>query len=125
MLFPDPGTIGVFWESDNVDDCDKRYAVQSVTFSMISYYYNDPRSCYSPPHPSIQPPSYTPKISDSPSSNVTILLSCPPLSSSYWCLKLYATVCGGMGVLLTSLWVVGHTYVLYQTEDKDLGIQRF
>jgi hypothetical protein len=31
----------------------------------------------------------------------------------------------GMGVLLSSLWVVGHTYVLYHTEDKELRIQRY
>ena len=30
-----------------------------------------------------------------------------------------------MGVLLSSLWVVGHTYGLYQTEDKELRIQRY
>ena len=71
------------------------------------------------------PPSYTHHSSLSPSSGVTILLSCPRLSSCSWVLKLYAKVCGGMGVLLSTLWVVGHTYVLYQTEDKELRIQRY
>ena len=81
---------------------------------MIAYSYNEPRSSHPPPPPR-----------PSPSSGVTILLSCPRLSSCSWVLKLYAKVCGGMGVLLSTLWVVGHTYVLYQTEDKELRIQRY
>ena len=95
---------------------------------MLAYSYNDPRSTQpSPPtlDPSIHPPSYTRHSSISPNSGVTILLSCPSLSSYSWVLKLYAKVFGGMGVLLSTLWVVGHTYVLYQTEDKELRIQRY
>ena len=92
---------------------------------MLSYSYTDPRSSHPPPpppHPSLPPPSYTPTAR--PSSDLTIQLSCPSLSSCWWCLKLYTMVMGGMGVVLTSLWVVGHTYVLTQTEDKDLRIHR-
>ena len=94
---------------------------------MLAYSYNDPRSGLPPlpPDTYIPPPSYTRHSSISPSSGVTILLSCPRLSSCSWVLKLYAKVFGGMGVLLSTLWVVGHTYVLYQTEDKELRIQRY
>ena len=91
---------------------------------MISYSYHHPRSSHlPPPHPSVPPPSYA--ATTRGNSDVTILLSCPSLPSCWWCLKLYTMVVGGMGVVMTSLWVVGHTYVLIQTEDKDLRIHRY
>ena len=104
---------------------------------MISYAYIDPRSPVlhplhsspidiphsspAPPHTSLPPPAYTRRCSIAPSSQVTILLKCPRLYSCRWCLKLYAMVCG---VLFSTLWLVGHVYVLSQTEDKDLRMQR-
>ena len=95
---------------------------------MISYSCIDQRSSYPIPpplHPSTPPPSYTRDSSISPSSGVTILLSCPCLSSYSRCLRLYGAMCGGTGFFLSSLWVVGHTYVLYHTEDKELMMQRY
>ena len=94
---------------------------------MIAYSYNDPRSSDpppSPPDPEAPPPSYTRHSSIPSSSRVTILVSCPNLSSWSWLLSLYGSVCGGMGVLLSSVWVGGHGYVLHHTVDKDLRIQR-
>ena len=91
---------------------------------MISYSYNDPRSPPPPAHPSLPPPSYTrvPQICEN--DQVTILVKFPRLSSCKWCLKLYTTVCGGCGALFSFLWIVGHVYVLCQTEDADLRWQR-
>ena len=120
---------------------------------MISYSYNYPRSSISihsspvsinhhlslspphpspphpppsstPPHPSIPPPAYTRHCSISPSEGVTILLKCPSLSSFSWCLRLYAMVFGGMGVIFSILWVVGQGYVLGQTVEAELRAQR-
>jgi len=98
---------------------------------MITYSYSDPRSCYPPPpppHPALPPPSYTEhQRSKSESSNeqVTILLRCPPLSACFWCVKLYSTVLAGCIILLSILWVSGHSYVLYQTEEANLRVQRY
>ena len=77
------------------------------------------------PHPSIPPPAYTRHCSTSPSEGVTILLKCPGLSSFSWCLRLYAMVFGGMGVIFSILWVMGQVYVLAQTDDTDLRAQRW
>ena len=101
--------------------------------STISYSYNEARSSVLPPlhsspldipHPSLPPPAYSRRCSISPSTGVTIVLSCPRLSSCRWCLRLYAMVFGGCGVLFSILWLVGHVYVLSQTQEKDLRIQR-
>ena len=94
---------------------------------MLSYSYTDPRSNHPPPpppHTDMPPPSYSHKNTDPSNSEVTILLSCPSLSSCWWCLKLYTMLVGVIGVVMTSLWVLGHTYVLAQTEDKDLRVHR-
>ena len=113
--------------------------------TMITYSYSDPRSCYPPPpppHPALPPPSYTEhqrfkypllKVhhqfdfrskSESSNEQVTILLRCPPLSACFWCVKLYSTVLAGCIILLSILWVSGHSYVLYQTEEANLRVQR-
>ena len=76
-----------------------------------------------PPHPSFPPPAYSHHSSPA-REGVTIIVKCPSLNSSWWCLKLYATVCGGMGAILSSLWVLGHGYVLFHTESRELRIQR-
>ena len=102
----------------------------SVLPPLPSYLLNPPQSSsppphpsLPPPHPSIPPPAYTPQ-STSHSEGVTILLKCPRLSSCSWILRLYATVCGGIGVIFSILWLVGHCYVLGQTDDHGLRIQR-
>ena len=41
-----------------------------------------------------------------------------------WCLKLYCLVFGGLGTILSFLWVVFHFYVLGETDSVDLRIQR-
>ena len=68
------------------------------------------------------------KLSSSKSDDgdsVTIMLKCPRLSSYIWCIKLYATVCGGCGTILSFLWLIGHFYVLSQTQDSELKTQRY
>ena len=90
---------------------------------LPSYIYSPPHPSPPPPHPSLPPPAYTSQLS-SQREGVTILLSCPRLSSYSWCLKLYAMVMGGVGVLFSVLWVVGHGYVLGQTEESSLRMQR-
>ena len=55
---------------------------------------------------------------------VTILLRCPPLSGCLWCVKLYSTVTAGCASLFCLLWVLGHLYVLGQTDDSSLRTQR-
>jgi len=98
---------------------------------MITYSYSDPRSCHPPPpppHPSLPPPSYTEHQSPSPvtgSERVTILLRCPPMSACVWCVKLYCTVLAGCLSLFSFLWVIGHTYVLAQTDESSLKVQRY
>ena len=76
------------------------------------------------PHPSLPPPAYSRHPSITPSEGLTILLKFPRLTSCKWCLKLYAMVCSGMGVIFSSLWVVGHSYVLSHTQGDSLKIQR-
>ena len=88
-----------------------------------SYLLHPPHPSPPPPHPSIPPPAYT--CQSNSAEEVTILLKCPHLSSFSWCLKLYAMVCGGMGVIFSFFWVVGQGYVLGQTEDADLRMQRY
>ena len=90
---------------------------------LPSYVYHPPHPSPPPPHPSLPPPAYT-NQSLPPSDGVTILLSCPRLSSWSWCLKLYAMVVGGVGAILSILWVVGHGYVPAQTGESSLRMQR-
>jgi len=98
---------------------------------MITYSYSDPRSCHPPPpppHPSLPPPSYTEHQNQSPSSvndRVTILLRCPPLSACIWCVKLYSTVMAGCIVLFSFLWIICQLYVLSQTDESTLRVQRY
>jgi len=84
---------------------------------MISYSYTSP-SC--PPHP---PPSYTEAQSE---GGVTVKVRFPSLTSCHWCLKLYALVVGGMGIIFSLLWVIVHAYVITQiVDDDDLKVQRY
>ena len=78
-----------------------------------------------PPHLYHPPPAYTPHPPDPVSEGVTIVLKCPQLTSCKSCLKLYTAVYGGVGAIFSSLWVVGHAYVLSQTEGDNLKIQRW
>ena len=50
----------------------------------------------------------------------TLKLHCPSFSSFSWCLKLYSLVLGGLGVLLSLVWVIFHMYVLSQTGLQEL-----
>ena len=100
----------------------KNVNIQHSTFVIMdSYSYNDPLSC---PSLSPSPPAYTSYPPISENDQVTILVKLPRLSSCKWCLKLYATVFGGCGALFSFLWLFGHIYVLFQTEDSDLRWQR-
>ena len=77
-----------------------------------------------PSRPLLPPPAYTPLPTQPVHDGVTILLRCPHLSSCSWCLRLYCTVCGGMGAILSTLWVCGHCYVLTHTVEGSLRTQR-
>ena len=89
-----------------------------------SCLFNPPLPSPSPPQPSLPPPAYTRHPSITPCEGLTILLKFPRITSCKWCLKLYAMVCSGMGVIFSSLWVVGHAYVCSQTQGDSLKIQR-
>ena len=52
---------------------------------------------------------------DGESDSLVIKLRCPRISSIKWCLKLYSLVLGGLGLLLSFVWVCFHLYVLSQT----------
>ena len=60
----------------------------------------------------------TPKSVDSDS--LVIKLRCPGILSFKWCLKLYSLVLGGLGLLLSFIWVCFHLYVLSQTSLQEL-----
>ena len=53
-----------------------------------------------------------------------IQLRCPRFSSFGWCLRLYILVLGGLGLLLSSIWVCFQLYVLSQTTNTELRLQR-
>ena len=111
-------------------DCRTVFFTNNELFTMIAYSYNDPRSNPKshppqPPNASNSPPAYASHNAIPSTPPVTILFSCPSLSSCSWFLKLYTSVCGGMGAILSGLFVVGHGYVLCQTEDTDLRTQRW
>ena len=78
-----------------------------------------------PPLPHLPPPSYTSQPSISNNDRVTIVLKCPNISSLHWCLSLYSLVLGGIGMIFSTLWVVGHGYVLSQTNEGGLRVQRW
>ena len=58
------------------------------------------------------------------SDRVTILLRCPPVSACIWCVKLYSTVLAGCIMLFSFLWIICQLYVLSQTEESTLRVQR-
>lgn len=60
-----------------------------------------------------------------PQDRIELRIACPSLSSLRWCLKLYCLVFGGLGTILSFLWVVFHFYVLGETDSVDLRIQRY
>ena len=49
-----------------------------------------------------------------------IKFKCPVISSINWCLKLYSLVLGGLGLLLSFIWVCFHLYVLSHTNLQEL-----
>jgi len=59
------------------------------------------------------------------SDSLVIKLRCPGISSFKWCLKLYSLVLGGLGLLLSFIWVCFHLYVLSQTSLQELRQQRY
>ena len=79
-----------------------------------------------PAHPCVPPPAYTEhgEQGGGESGQVTIMLKCPRVSSYLWCVELYSRVCGGCGSILSFLWLIGHVYVLNQTQDHELRTQR-
>ena len=99
-------------------DCETQKNFMASTFHQLS-----PHLPPSPTASHLLPPSYSrhPSTQD----RVTIVLKCPSLSSLQWCLSLYSLVMGGVGMLFTSLWVVGHGYVLTQTQEGQLRVQRY
>ena len=56
--------------------------------------------------------------------SLEIKLRCPRISSFGWCLRLYSLVLGGLGLLLSSIWVCFQLYVLSQTTNTELRLQR-
>jgi len=57
--------------------------------------------------------------------SVEIKLRCPRISSFRWCLKLYSLVLGGLGLILSFIWVCFQLYVLSQTTNYELRLQRY
>ena len=107
----------------------------SVTMISVSYRSpvttarSSPPGCpptAPPPHPNVPPPAYCELKGheDARREDVTILCRCPRTESYMWMISLYSTVCGGCGSILSFLWLVGHLYVLVQTEDSELKTQR-
>ena len=58
------------------------------------------------------------------SDSLVIKLSCPGFSSVRWCVQLYCTVLGCLGLVLSCIWVAFHLYVLSQTSLLELRQQR-
>ena len=54
------------------------------------------------------------------SDGLVIKVRCPGILSIKWCLKLYSLVLGGLGLLLSFIWVCFHVYVLGQTSLQEL-----
>jgi hypothetical protein len=77
------------------------------------------------PLPPLPPPSYSRHQTLPHNDQVTIILKFPSFSSFQWCLSLYSKVMGGVGMLFSILWVMGHGYVLSKTEDGGLRVQRY
>ena len=59
-----------------------------------------------------------------PDDSLEIKLRCPRISSFGWCLRLYSLVLGGLGLLLSSIWICFQLYVLSQTTNTELRLQR-
>ena len=79
------------------------------------YLYTNP-----PPHTHYHPP-----YPDS-STGMTFSVSCPK-EMSYCCisfLRAYTVALGLIGLLLSMVWVLGHSYVLHITLDDGLKLQR-
>ena len=57
--------------------------------------------------------------------SLEIQLRCPRISSFGWCLRLYSLVLGGLGLLLSFIWVCFQLYVLSQTTNPELRMQRY
>merc|ERR1711953_1363149 len=56
---------------------------------------------------------------------VTIVLRCPRVYSLELWLAVYLCVTAGIGISLSSLWVIGHIYVLCHTSEYSLREQRY
>jgi len=69
--------------------------------------------------------SYQNTTIDGDTDSLVIKLRCPRLSSIRWCLKLYSLVLGGLGLLLSFVWVCFHLYVLSQTTTQELRLLRY
>merc|ERR1712130_222510 len=102
-------------------------------------------SLTSPPPSCPNPPSYTPhpvtacsQVTRDQSENchvagqnphgsqgVTIILKCPRVSALHTCISVYLIIMGSLGVVISSLWVISHIYVLSHTSDNSLLEQRY
>ena len=51
--------------------------------------------------------------------SLVIKLKCPGISLFKWCLKLYSLDLGGLGLLISFIWVCFHLYVLSQTSLQE------
>ena len=63
-------------------------------------------------------------VRDGQEDSLEIKLRCPRISSFHWCLKLYSLVLGGLGLILSFIWVCFQLYVLSQTTNYELRLQR-
>ena len=61
---------------------------------------------------------------DGSDDSLEIKLRCPRISSFGWCLRLYSLVLGGLGLLLSFIWICFQLYVLSQTTNTELRLQR-
>lgn len=98
----------------------KRYILSSCSWSKMRRYSDtNAGSAYSY---NCHQNSRKPREED---DSLEIRLRCPRISSFGWCLKLYSLVLGGLGLFLSFFWVCFQLYVLSQTNNYELRLQRW
>ena len=75
-----------------------------------------------PSYPGISEPQ-GPRVPDT--DTVTIVLSCPSSSSLTTYLSLYSMVMASLVSGLSALWIFGHIFVLVNTSEHGLKLQRY
>ena len=82
-----------------------------------------------PPQYRVSPPPRAPPSYPGPrgpdTDTVTIVLSCPSSSSVTTYLSLYAMVMASLVSGLSALWIFGHIFVLVNTSEHGLKLQRY